>query len=73
MISASGIRVSIRSPYRSKGRYNLVHRPLGRHSMFQSAPLTEARGDEAGSRCQRIVTTSVFQSAPLTEARGDAA
>ena len=37
--------------------------------MFQSAPLTKARGDHA------IISTSVisltFQSAPLTKARGD--
>ena len=37
--------------------------------VFQSAPLTEARGD--GNPCTLVVTLSQFQSAPLTEARGD--
>ena len=39
---------------------------------FQSAPLTEARGDldTATQRVSRLTVTS-FQSAPLTEARGD--
>ena len=38
--------------------------------MFQSAPLTEARGDSKGgdNEAENLVT---FQSAPLTEARGD--
>ena len=38
--------------------------------MFQSAPLTEARGDirEDVDSTEEI---SLFQSAPLTEARGD--
>ena len=39
--------------------------------MFQSAPLTEARGDHR-SRSLRRSATRMFQSAPLTEARGDA-
>ena len=37
--------------------------------MFQSAPLTEARGDP--SVTASLIALSVFQSAPLTEARGD--
>ena len=36
---------------------------------FQSAPLTEARGDVSGSA--REFMLQMFQSAPLTEARGD--
>ena len=36
---------------------------------FQSAPLTEARGDS--SRTSKLSSTVTFQSAPLTEARGD--
>ncbi len=36
---------------------------------FQSAPLTEARGDEADTGTD--ATRYMFQSAPLTEARGD--
>ena len=38
--------------------------------MFQSAPLTEARGDLKATRNHELTRTS-FQSAPLTEARGD--
>ena len=37
--------------------------------MFQSAPLTEARGDFRQVR--RVLRDDGFQSAPLTEARGD--
>ena len=40
-----------------------------RPSLFQSAPLTEARGDLAASAA--VATPARFQSAPLTEARGD--
>ena len=60
--------VSIRSPHRSKGRPLLAAAP-GDPPAFQSAPLTEARGDS----CRRMVrlVTCQFQSAPLTEARGD--
>ncbi len=36
---------------------------------FQSAPLTEARGDSMGPRWPS--GRMLFQSAPLTEARGD--
>ena len=36
---------------------------------FQSAPLTEARGDVLWRHCQTLGVS--FQSAPLTEARGD--
>ena len=38
---------------------------------FQSAPLTEARGDRPRSNSPQ--SSSKFQSAPLTEARGDGA
>ncbi len=38
-------------------------------SQFQSAPLTEARGDDIDD-ADRVVHV-MFQSAPLTEARGD--
>ena len=40
---------------------------------FQSAPLTEARGDKAVRSTRRSLpeTFARFQSAPLTEARGD--
>ena len=66
----SDLSVSIRSPHRSKGRL----KPLSvcvKKEGFQSAPLTEARGDstEATSTASSALT---FQSAPLTEARGDA-
>ena len=37
--------------------------------LFQSAPLTEARGDS--SFWYRLMPIDRFQSAPLTEARGD--
>ncbi len=37
--------------------------------MFQSAPLTEARGDSAVY--DEWLEVLMFQSAPLTEARGD--
>ena len=46
-----GVRVSIRSPHRSKGRRSQVE-PQGVRRKFQSAPLTEARGD-AGCCNQR--------------------
>ena len=36
---------------------------------FQSAPLTEARGDSPA--CCVLARALPFQSAPLTEARGD--
>ena len=60
--------VSIRSPHRSEGR----SRPKSRKfapATFQSAPLTEARGD-AHADCNAARNIR-FQSAPLTEARGD--
>ena len=68
-------------PRRSHSRFNPLPSPKQGEThandivgfglaMFQSAPLTEARGDldlaEASLACNR------FQSAPLTEARGDA-
>ena len=60
--------VSIRSPYRSKGRFiPVVLEPY--LDMFQSAPLTEARGDSLAT--SNPVCPTKFQSAPLTEARGD--
>ena len=61
-------QVSIRSPYRSKGRYMIFDRVPSTYT-FQSAPLTEARGDSLCRRYQHVQT--VFQSAHLTEARGD--
>ena len=38
--------VSIRSPHRSKGRPAATNGQCSVKSVFQSAPLTEARGDE---------------------------
>ena len=65
---AAAIPVSIRSPHRSKGRPRAWDtEPLP--SLFQSAPLTEARGDRYSIVC--LSFANVFQSAPLTEARGD--
>ena len=69
VVIARRIRVSIRSPYRSKGRF-----PTGAirscvHGRFQSAPLTEARGDSTSGSSS--ISFGKFQSAPLTEARGD--
>ena len=61
--------VSIRSPYRSKGRLS-SSRSSRDFDRFQSAPLTEARGDPTGTM-PVIVGYIQFQSAPLTEARGD--
>ena len=60
--------VSIRSPHRSKGRPQSSGAG-GVQYWFQSAPLTEARGDLPEPLPVQIYT--VFQSAPLTEARGD--
>ena len=62
-------KVSIRSPHRSKGRHAGPAKIANPH-VFQSAPLTEARGD---IRVCIISSPQLwFQSAPLTEARGDA-
>ena len=61
--------VSIRSPHRSKGRPRWMCRMLRSRWSFQSAPLTEARGD-CPCPSQSPAPTE-FQSAPLTEARGD--
>ena len=60
--------VSIRSPHRSEGRQP-DSLPNDTVYWFQSAPLTEARGDRSlhSERKNHIM----FQSAPLTEARGD--
>ena len=66
--NAGADRVSIRSPHRSEGRCEKANRtnPAG---MFQSAPLTEVRGDVPGG--VPVADDNVFQSAPLTEVRGD--
>ena len=42
--SCRAVSVSIRSPYRSKGRFSASYGPFS-STKFQSAPLTEARGD----------------------------
>ena len=60
--------VSIRSPHRSKGRPT-APAPIALVLMFQSAPLTEARGDATMQSLNEAY--HAFQSAPLTEARGD--
>ena len=64
----TGTTVSIRSPHRSKGRRGIAVTST-RIYVFQSAPLTEARGDLCGYA--GTGKTTLFQSAPLTEARGD--
>ena len=61
-------RVSIRSPHKSKGRQILPVRSVS-SSVFQSAPLTKARGDI--TRVAPAFVWTLFQSAPLTKARGD--
>ena len=54
LASWHGIRVSIRSPHRSEGRLNACFRnETG--TWFQSAPLTEARGDRARVEKQRFL------------------
>ncbi len=60
--------VSIRSPHRSEGRHSSLSCPVD-DITFQSAPLTEARGDI--DVVQSVPCHHRFQSAPLTEARGD--
>ena len=60
--------VSIRSPDRSQGRYP-GGQGIGVGILFQSAPLTEAKGDK-GKQCKHLNGYG-FQSAPLTEAKGD--
>ena len=60
--------VSIRSPHRSKGRPTTPLLCRSRR-LFQSAPLTEARGDKSAKAPK--ICLPLFQSAPLTEARGD--
>ena len=64
------IRVSIRSPHRGEGR-SRSKKDCGGCLRFQSAPLTEARGDRSATR--KDSRSKPFQSAPLTEARGDQA
>ena len=54
--------VSIRSPYRSKGRLEILTACIMR-TMFQSAPLTEARGDAALLEFERLYTC--FNPLPL--------
>ncbi len=68
-LGRSDWRVSIRSPHRSKGRLHPRHRSGRACAKFQSAPLTEARGDSTAFRILCLIWK--FQSAPLTEARGD--
>ena len=66
--SSSWDSVSIRSPHKSKGRLssqNLWWWAV----LFQSAPLTKARGDSVQSI--KLQPMLLFQSAPLTKARGD--
>ena len=64
------LRVSIRSPHKSKGRPRITALAYA-DSVFQSAPLTKARGDTATP--YRLDGGKMFQSAPLTKARGDRA
>ena len=44
---------------------------FGSDKPFQSAPLTEARGDMWPGYRGETAAAGGFQSAPLTEARGD--
>ena len=64
-----GFAVSIRSPHKSKGRHCQSLQVPWFISLFQSAPLTKARGDLL-DRARRGKVLR-FQSAPLTKARGD--
>ena len=58
--------VSIRSPYRSKGRWTAdMHHQRRRTYQFQSAPLTEARGDRSVKFAVPIVTYTSFNPLPL--------
>ena len=61
--------VSIRSPHGCKGRFRGLHCGLLGGLPFQSAPLTDVRGD-IGVYCMGE-NEDVFQSAPLTDVRGD--
>ena len=58
--------VSIRSPYRSKGRFRIrdtkIPDPDG--SVFQSAPLTEARGDVSRFLTWKVTDSSVSIRSP---------
>ena len=58
-------RVSIRSPYRSKGRFRGHPLPLPELSGFNPLPLPKQ------GEIYQVSIRPVFQSAPLTEARGD--
>ena len=62
-------RVSIRSPHQSKGRPCTATTDAFGSALFQSAPLTKARGDPGLGRAPS--PSGAFQSAPLTKARGD--
>ena len=77
---SKGRRSSVARRYRLRQCFNPLPSPkqgetalralrATREIRFQSAPLTEARGDP-GSRLDPLPATE-FQSAPLTEARGD--
>ena len=68
-IAHRSFNVSIRSPDRSQGRFLTTSQPSPLMTRFQSAPLTEARGDARSKLLRQCV--AAFQSAPLTEARGD--
>ena len=62
-------KVSIRSPHGCKGRCSLGSSFLREDWMFQSAPLTDVRGDPPSPTPSH--SPSRFQSAPLTDVRGD--
>ncbi len=60
-----GSHVSIRSPHRSEGRYlDRVDSEIRRAEAFQSAPLTEARGDLECLRIRRRSTSTSFNPLP---------
>ena len=62
--------VSIRSPHGCKGRLRERAPRTSIPEQFQSAPLTDVRGDiSCAWRCTG--TCLMFQSAPLTDVRGD--
>ena len=62
------VYVSIRSPHGCKGRSGWRRTGMA-SSMFQSAPLTDVRGDACDFPIPCGPTR--FQSAPLTDVRGD--
>ena len=63
--------VSIRSPHGCKGRWP-YRPPQLRGRRFQSAPLTDVRGDTSSATTTQFLHP-MFQSAPLTDVRGDLA